>query len=180
MSYDDLLNIYQKNWQPLGFLNEQHRLEYLENGKKLLENYYNKNMPLKVLPLEIEKGFNLKIDGIKFYGRIDRIDPLEDGVEIIDYKTGTTKTQKDVDKDDQVGYYALGAVEALHLKPKKLTLYYVESGEKISTSRTEKDLEKKKEEIIETLEKIRAGNFEATPGNHCSYCDYKKIFPFAF
>ena len=180
MSYDDLLNIYQKNWQPLGFLNEQHRLEYLENGKKLLENYYNKNMPLKVLPLEIEKGFNLKIDGIKFYGRIDRIDPLEDGVEIIDYKTGTTKTQKDVDKDDQVGYYALGAVEALHLKPIKLTLYYVESGEKISTNRTEKDLEKKKEEIIETLEKIRAGNFEATPGNHCSYCDYKEICPFAF
>ena len=180
-TYDELIDIYTKNWQPLGFINEQHRMEYFENGRKLLEDYYRKNMPLKVKPLEIEKSFNIRINGIKFGGRIDRIDPLEDGgVEIIDYKTGGAKSQKDVDKDAQVAFYALGAIEALNLKPKKLTLYYVENGEKITTTRTEADLENKKKEIAETLEKIRSGDFESTPGMHCNWCDYKEICPFAY
>ncbi len=181
VAFSDLLKIYEDNWQPLGYLNEEHRTLYFENGKKLLDKYYAKHNNAKTAPLFLEKSFNLRIDGVKFYGRIDRIDPLADGgVEIIDYKTGNTKTQKEVDKDAQVAFYAMGASEALQLQPKKLTLYYVESGEQISTTRTSEQIEEKKTEILETVAKIKAGDFNPTPGKHCSFCDYNEICPYRF
>ena len=181
LSYEDLLSMYEHNWQPLGFLDADHRQKYFDNGKILLKNYYDQNIGNKVKPLEIEKSFNIRIDGIRFYGRIDRIDPLKDGgVEIIDYKTGATKTQKDVDKDDQVAFYALGASEALNLKPEKLTMYYVESGERISTTRTVKQLEDKKAEVVEVVQKIKSGAFDPNPGMQCEWCDYKNICPYVW
>jgi CRISPR/Cas system-associated exonuclease Cas4 (RecB family) len=56
----------------------------------------------------------------------------------------------------------------------------VESGEKISTTRTQKELNEKKEEVVEIVKKIKSGSFEATPGMHCNWCDYKDICPFAW
>jgi DNA helicase II / ATP-dependent DNA helicase PcrA len=181
ITLETLLKIYQKNWQPLGYLDQEHRDRQFEKGKELLTNYYDQNAGSKIKPLEIEKSFNIRIDGVRFYGRIDRIDPLENGaVEIIDYKTGNPKGQKEVDKDSQVAFYALGVKEALKLRPEKLSLYFVESGEKITTTRTEKDLEDKKEEVKEVLTQIKSGDFEATPGHHCEWCDYKEICPYAY
>ncbi len=179
VSLDELLKMYQLNWQPLGYENEEHRNLRFESGKELLKKYYERHKDDKQKPTEIEKAFNITLGGIRFYGRIDRIDPLDGGVEIIDYKTGTTKTQKDVDKDDQVAYYAIGAKEALGMEPKKLTYYYLESGERVSTTRTEKQLEDTKKEALELIDGIKKGDFGAKPGVHCSWCDYKDICPFA-
>ena len=179
VSLDELLKMYELNWQPLGYENEEHRNLRFESGKELLEKYYKRHKDDKQKPLEIEKSFNITLGGVRFYGRIDRIDPDNDGVEIIDYKTGSTKTQKDVDKDSQVAYYAIGTKEALGMEAKKLTYYYLESGERISTTRTEEQLEKTKKEAESLIDVIKNGDFTAKPGMHCSWCDYRNICPFA-
>lgn len=181
LDLQELLKIYEKNWHPLGYLDEKHREMRFKEGQKLLEGYYQRHQDDATKPLEIEKSFNIKLGGIKFFGRIDRIDPLEgDGVEIIDYKTGKPMTQKQVDKDDQVAYYAIAAKEALKLNPKKLTYYFLDAGEKISTTRNEEDLEKIKENTNKIITDIKKGNFEANPGMHCNWCDYQNICPFAY
>lgn len=181
ISKENLIAIYQKNWQPLGYMDEDHRKARFEKGKELLEKYYDKNIDLKLKHKALEKPFNIRIDGIRFYGRIDRIDEINNNsVEIIDYKTGTAKTQKDVDKDKQVALYAIAAKEALGFEPTKLTLYFLEADEKITTTRTDEDLLKVKEEIKESLENIKKGDFTAKPGMICNWCDYKDICPFAY
>ncbi|OGC46539.1 hypothetical protein A2V49_00645 [candidate division WWE3 bacterium RBG_19FT_COMBO_34_6] len=180
VSLSELLDIYEKNWQPLGYVDEDHRKIQFEEGKKLLEKYYEQNKNDKTIPFALEKTFNLKIDGIKFYGRIDRIDKLDSGVEIIDYKTGATKTQEDVNKDDQVAFYAIAAKEALNLEPKKLTYYFIESGTKISTTRSPEQLEQKKKDVTEVIGEIKKGKFDAKSGLHCNWCDYNNICPFAY
>lgn len=178
---DGLMEMYKRNWNPLGYIDVKHRNLRFESGKKLLEDYYKKNVKAKVRPLALEKPFNLKIGGIRFFGRIDRIDPLGgDGVEIIDYKTGSPKDQKYVDKDEQVTFYAMGVKEAFGMEPRKLSLYFVESGEKFSTTRSEEDFGVKKEEVQKVVDEIRSGNFQANPGMQCSWCDYKNICPFAY
>ena len=178
---DKLLEIYKNNWQPLGYLNEEHRQMRFKEGKELLKKYYEENKNKIFKHKGLEKNFNMKIDGIKFYGKIDRIDELADGgVEIIDYKTGQTKTQKDVDKDSQVAFYAIAAKEIFGLNVEKLTYYFLDSGEKISTTRTPKQLEEKKKEVVEVIGRMKSGNFEATPGMHCLWCDYKEICPYAY
>lgn len=181
VSLDGLLDIYKSKWQPLGFLNAEHRAEYFKNGERLLEKYWHNQQNSKVKPLELEKSFNVKIGGIKFFGRIDRIDPLPDGgVEIIDYKTGGAKTQKEVDADTQVAVYALAVKEAFGMDAKKLTYHYLEDDVKISTERTSEDLDQTKEDILETVTEIRKGSFVATPGMHCDWCEFKHICPFVY
>ncbi len=177
----ELLQMYEKNWQPLGYPDKKHREIRFESGKQLLAKYYENNKQLAVMPVALEQSFNIKIGGIKFFGRIDRIDPLADGgVEIIDYKTGQAKTQKEVDADDQVAFYAIAVKEALHLEPKKMSLYFVEQGEKVTTTRTQAQLEKKRADVVKVIKEMQSGNFEATPGKHCSWCDFRAICPFAF
>lgn len=199
VDFDDVLKMYEKNWQPLGYINEEHRKTRFESGKELLKNYYEKHSGEKIKPIALEKPFNIMLNGIRFYGRIDRIDPLKvsdkkskdkDGdksedkeskkVEIIDYKTGQKKSQRDVDKDLQVSLYALGVEQALKLDPAKMSLYFVEDGEKISTTRTDKQLEDAKKEVMKVVEKIKDGGFEATPGMHCNFCDFREICPFVW
>ena len=181
VTLDQLLEIYKNSWQPLGYLNEEHRQMRFREGEELLRKYYEENKHRKFKHKGLEKTFNMKIDGIKFYGKIDRIDELADGgVEIIDYKTGQTKNQKDVDKDSQVAFYAIAAKEVFGLNVEKLSYYFVDSGEKISTTRTPKQLEEKKKEVTEVIGRMKSGNFEATPGMHCLWCDYKEICPYAY
>lgn len=181
VSLDELLKMYKNNWQPVGYLDADHREIQFEAGKKLLEKYYAKNSVMKAKPLALEKSFNLWIDGTKFFGRIDRIDPLPGGgVEIIDYKTGQPKDQKEVDKDEQVGFYAIAAKEALGFMPEKLSMYFIESGEKISTTRTEVQLAEAKKEVSEVVKEIEAGKFGATPGMHCAWCAYREVCPYAY
>ena len=181
VSLEKLLELYENNWNPLGYADEEHRRLRFESGKDLLKKFWKDNKKLKNKPIALEKSFKLKIDGVPFIGKIDRIDPLEDGgVEIIDYKTGNVKDQKEVDKDDQVSFYAIAAREALGLNPKKLTLYFVETGEKVSTTRTDKQLEEKKRETKEVMQNIRDGKFQPNPGMHCKWCDYKDICPYAW
>ena len=185
VTLDELLQTYEKNWQPLGYKDPEHRQERFESGKKLLEKYYEKVRTEKPKYLDLEKSFNIKVDGIKFYGRIDRIDHVkgqpDNVVEIIDYKTGSPKSQKDVDKDMQVAIYAIAAKEALGYEPTALSLYFLEGdGKKITTTRTPRELEQTKEVLKEEIKKIKAGDFDANPGMHCNWCDFKSICPFAY
>ena len=178
---EELYSIYEKNWQPTGYLSEEHRKLRFESGKKLLEEYYKKHGEDKVKHLGLEKTFNLNFAGTKFTGKIDRIDELKNGgVEIVDYKTGTPKDQKAVDNDDQVTIYAIAAKKALGLNPKLLSLYFVEAGQKILTTRTEEQFKKTEEEVSEIVDEMKKGKFEATPGIHCAYCDYKNICPYSY
>lgn len=180
LTLENLLKIYDDNWQPIGYQSEEHRNKRYESGKKLLENYYNKHHKDNIKHVGLEKTFYLNLAGYKFTGKIDRLDQLEDGVEIIDYKTGGIKDQKEVDNDNQVTIYAIAAKESLGLNPKILSLYYVEHGEKLSTVRNESQLEKLTEEVEEIVNEMKEGNFEATPGMHCAFCDYRSICPHTF
>ena len=179
-SLEDLLKIYERNWIPLGYLDDKHRKLRFESGKELLTKYFEKNKDITSKHIGLEKSFNLDIEGIKLKGKIDRIDELPDGkIEIIDYKTGSIKTQKEVDQDTQMTIYTMAATEALKIKPDILSLYYVESGEKLSTKRTQKQVGAEKETIKDVVKGIKENSFEANPGKHCTWCDYKNICPFA-
>ena len=177
----DLLDMYERCWIDEWYPDDETRDEYKTRGTEIMKEYYRTLKENPPTPRFIEKGFTLKVDGILVKGRIDRIDDVEGGIEIVDYKTGAPKTKLDWDDRRQLVLYALAAEESFvpPLVVKKMTYYYLESNTAVSFEPTDKDKEKLKLQIKESMEKIRTSTFQATPGPQCQYCDFKDICPYA-
>ncbi len=113
-------------------------------------------------------------------GSIDRIDRLPSGrVEVIDYKTGRISSQKDVHESLQLSIYALACRDALGLgTPERVTLYFTESATRMSTTRTDEQLDAARADILARTARIRSGDFAATPSaDACRYCDFARMCP---
>ncbi|MCD6442237.1 PD-(D/E)XK nuclease family protein, partial [bacterium] len=153
---------------------------YKEKGKRILKNFYEdfiKNPP-QVIGVEQSFAFKLKEYWIK--GKIDRIDILDGGLELIDYKTGNPKKDGKLTAEDkeQLLIYQLASqsLNSLFQKPvNRLTYYYLENGQKVSFSAKPKELEKMQEKLIRTIEQIKKSDFAPNPSQLCKYCDFYNI-----
>ncbi len=183
LSFKDLLNIYNEEWIDAWFDDEKHKEEYRKKGKKVLKKFYNdfigKDFCVMFMQNEpaLERNFNINLRGNKFIGAIDRIDEIEGGAEIIDYKTGTAKKSLGTDERFQLEIYNLVAVKSFDIRPKKLTFYYLEEGLHTSFEPKGKSLEKTEEKMLSIIERIKRSKFRPTAGWHCKFCDYKDICP---
>lgn len=196
ISFNNLEQLLEKNWISYGYESREHEAELKEKGRQMLLNFYQKEFGDKnsitgdgsnsdelknsiiTLPYFLEKPFNLKIGDHWISGRIDRIDKLADGsYELIDYKTGNPKDQKHADKSLQLSLYALAARDVLKIPVSKLSFYYLENCQKISTTRDQADLEALESEIQNLITEIQNSDFPPTPGFQCSFCDYRMICP---
>ena len=87
------------------------------------------------------------------------------GIEVLDYKTGNPKNQPKVAENLQLTIYALACRDALGLgTPERVTLYFTESAQRMSTVRSEEELDAAREVITGIVGRIRAGEFTASPG----------------
>ena len=179
LSLEDLLALYQHHFIHAGYESVDHKNERYEKGKEYLKNYFQTHTKIFGTPIKLEESFSLKISGTTIIGKIDRIDKTAGGYELIDYKTGSTKDQKKVDTDEQLSIYALAAKEALKIEIASLALYFIESNEKIVTTRTEKQLKKIKQKLEKQVRQIQQSTYQPKPGNPfpCRYCEYRQMCP---
>ena len=175
-----LLEIYQEFWQADGYDNKQERDDYQRRGKEVLKKFwteYKATPPQEILFLEKKFSFRLGENIIK--GTIDRIDKLADGtLEIIDYKTGKTKTKLIFEDKRQLILYQLFIEEFLKVKVSLLTYHYLESGEKNSFVASDKEIERLRLEVIKEIAEIKKCQFDPRPSMKCDFCDYKTICEF--
>lgn len=174
----NILKTYKKSFIEEGYLNKKHKQEFYKKGESYLLGFLKNGYNPKVKTISLEEKFTLKIDKeFKVGGTIDRIDELGGGrYEIIDYKTGANiPTQKDVDKDMQLSFYALAVSTIYNVKPEdiKLSLYYLDTQEKITTTRTTKDLNNLKKEILEIKKEIENSDFKCNNNYFCQQgCEF--------
>jgi DNA helicase-2/ATP-dependent DNA helicase PcrA len=181
----DLLKIYEEEWIDDWYENSHHKEEYREKGKQILKDFHAKIKKETPQVAYLEQGFNLKIQDpntrqvYSFFGVIDRIDSLNgEKVEVIDYKTGSVKGEKTLEKD-QLLIYQIAAQEVFKLQPKKLTFYYLNENKPVSFLGSDEELEKMKKKILDFIGKVKESDFRATPSPHnCKYCDYRNICEF--
>ena len=184
----------ERGWEPTAFADSQAAAHYAGRAGPVLRRFFERELRSPAEALVFEQPFLLELDPgndgapIRFKGVIDRIDRHPDGsIEVIDYKTGRARTQRDVDEDEQLSAYALalrsGAVtdplsgEPLP-SPSRLTLYFAESDLALSTTRTDQQLDAFRDRLVAIAMRIRSGDFAANPEyRRCGRCDYRGICP---
>ena len=132
-------------------------------------------------PLLLEQPFSLRVDGLRLTGRIDRVDRHPDGsYEVIDYKTGSAKRAAELQRDLQLGVYALAAREVFRFDPLSLSYYYLETSERVTVEKPQERLEEDRQTIVKVAEGIRAELFVARPDRKkCGGCDFRQLCPSA-
>ncbi|MBI4232171.1 ATP-dependent helicase, partial [Candidatus Peregrinibacteria bacterium] len=177
-SFELLTELYEKNWISYGYENMDHEEKRKEKGLELLKIFFEKNSSPWIVPAFLERPFNIRVGEYFINGRIDRIDLLADGTyEVWDYKTGSKPSYINLGKDLQLSIYALAARDILKIKVSKLSLYYLNDNEKISTSRTDADLDFLAAELTDLIREMQNSKFAPTPGFHCGFCDFRIICP---
>jgi DNA helicase-2/ATP-dependent DNA helicase PcrA len=184
--YEDMEEFYLKAWRAAGFEDAYQEQTYRKAGLEQLREFVLRHESIDVPAdrVRAEEHFLLDMGECLLEGRIDQINPVvargraeDSAVELIDYKTGRPKSQKDADKSLQLSIYALAARDGLNLRPVKLTFYNLTSNQPVSTTRTTSDLKQAAETIREVAGEIRGSNFAPTPGFACKWCDYVPICP---
>lgn len=192
---DEIINFFRNLWDnKTGIkLNPEENNAYREEGISILKNFYRLNQPWNFSVLDLESKFEVILDDSEtgenhiLAGKIDRIDKIadENHYEIIDYKTSRRMpSQADLDKDLQMAIYHLGLVKRWpHVQSEKikLSLYFLKHGEKITTSRSSEDLEKTKNNVLNSIREIQnrisKNDFPAYPTVLCGWCGYKPQCP---
>ena len=184
MELGDLLETFRQAFDPQGFLDGKHQEERLRVGQEALIQFFNDENKRDSRPLYIEKDFSFMLETNKVSGRFDRVDMEEGGAVIMDFKTSQIKTQKEADKrvreSLQLALYALAYKNIFGKPPKKVALYFLESGILGSREVAQEDLEEAEEKIKTVASGIRQQSYQAAPAYMaCTYCAYNQICPFA-
>lgn len=178
-----LMSALDASWVNEGYSNKKHRDAAFSKAEKYLLNYFKKQFSKSTKTIAIEQPFVVNLKSLKIGGKIDRIDDLGDGViEIIDYKTGDkVPTQKEVDRNMQLAFYAIAASQVPEfpfqkpLKKIKLSLYYFSEDIKITTTRTAAQVKEAINKIYKVREEIESSDFICSGNYFCRNCEYKQF-----
>lgn len=177
-----LLNELKNEWINEGYLNKKHENERFEEAKKILTTYFNEKINPKNIPIGLELPINFTLkNGVKVFGKIDRIDETKDGIEIIDYKTGQDNPKAESAHKLQLAIYALAATrikdDLLNRNPEEITLslHFLEGNSIKSMKFTDDDLKSREEELINQIHEIEKSDFACSKNVLCLNCEYKML-----
>ena len=178
-SAEQSVGLFSQLMDETPFDDDHQRELYLAKGRAEVAEFValrKDQTPPKILATE--RTFDIKIGETRVTGRIDRMDDLGDNrVRIVDYKTGVPKDQDKADKSLQLSIYALAAQVAWGHHAEKLVLYNLGDQSEIETTRKTVEIEAARAKITEVAASIAAGDFQAKPGRHCDWCDYRELCP---
>ncbi len=166
-------------------MDEKWQFINLEEALPLIKIFFHRNKNKYSEKSLTEKWLEIKLENLTFKGIADRIDFNNDGIEIIDYKTGKTEIKPRY-RNWQLGFYALAS--KLLGSPKRLILETLQketpiefvldeqgNAKEIHSQRTFFNLNEVKQELIETAKKIldcRKNSFSPCPiEKNCTFCD---------
>ena len=184
MTLEEMVQLFEKSWSSEGFISREHeKLRFLA-GKEALAQFFKRHENDTQLPLYIEKEFSFIWKKNRIIGRWDRVDQTDAGIEILDYKSSAVREQEKADKRAkeslQLAIYAIAYHDIYHEYPRRVKLYFLESGLVGGVEFQQMILDKTLEKIKCASEGIRKRNYDATPSfMSCRYCAFANICPAA-
>jgi len=159
---------------------------YKKMGIKFIKDYYDRMKPFEqitILGLETQDRMTLP-DGNQWHIRIDKLGcDDEENYYVCDYKTNSRmKDQEEADEDRQLAMYSIWVKNKFKdAKSVKLVWHMLAFNKDAVSERTEEQLEKLQEEVINIIKEIEKSteedNFPRNQTALCSYCVYKEQCP---
>lgn len=152
-------------------------------GWHILQNYYQCFVipkPIARRPIAVEGQIqgHLFTGGLEFTltGRYDRLDAVDDGLELIDYKSVKDLKLPDAETIDlQLGLYNLALQQHYGSSLRRLSLIFLRQGEKVSFEVTPLHHEAVKTLIGNLATQLRAEQaWSPQPGSQCDRCSYTR------
>lgn len=175
-------NLLKKDWENFGYENKKHQKERYNQAEKIITNFYKTECHPPIKPLGIEQVFSFTLkNGVKVFGKMDRIDKKEKGIEIIDYKTGADNPKADSAHKLQLAIYALAATKindpVFNRKPEDITLtiHFLEGNTRKSMNFKKEDLDNLENELTTKIEEIEKSNFKCSGSILCKNCEFKML-----
>ncbi len=182
LSLQELGDLLKREWQSDGYNSKAYEKERFTQGQRLLEEFYSKECQPPIVPLALEMPFNFTLkNGVKIFGKIDRIDKTDNGIEIIDYKTGEDNPKAEKSHRLQLAIYALAATRVkdpiLDKKPEEitLTLHFLEGNTKKTMTFKKEDLDEFENNLLEDIKEIEESNFQCSKNVLCVNCEYRLL-----
>jgi DNA helicase-2/ATP-dependent DNA helicase PcrA len=178
-SLERLMSLFNVAWRRSGFGGTDDELQYRERAIEALRRYHERAIASAASPRWVERKFDFRVGPHHLRGRVDRVDELPDGgYELIDYKTGSPKPERELESDIQLAIYRLAAREAWRLDGAAGSYWYVLDDEKVAVGGSPDDLERVESTVLEVGEGILDQDFEPRPSPQiCSWCDFRLICP---
>lgn len=182
---EEILKLYEDNWIDDWYESKKQKEEYRKKGKEILKNFYDQHKDNWPQVVSLEQGVNLKLEGQRIYGKVDRIDDLGGNeIRVVDYKTGRPKEEGKITLEDkeQLIIYKLAVEQATNQKARELQFYYLDNNSEINFSCEAKDIEVVKKKLVDKIRAIETAcqnnEFPPAPGELCKYCDFSDICEF--
>jgi DNA helicase-2/ATP-dependent DNA helicase PcrA len=181
IEWEDVKKIYEESFIDDWYPNLETKDKYYQKGLLSLKNFFSDWQAKPILAEDLEQGFTFKIDkDHSLRGAIDRIDKKDDGFRLVDYKTGSPKETLRAEDKEQLLIYQMAATEVLGLKVNELVFYYFDNNKELSFLGNDKEIEKLRNKISQTIDDIKKGEFPPKPSKEtCKWCDFKNICDFA-
>ena len=178
-SLDALMSLFAAAWRRSGFGDSDDELQFRERALEALRRYHARASASLASPRWVERKFDFRVGRHHLRGRVDRVDELPGGgYELIDYKTGDPKPERELESDVQLAIYRLAAREAWDLEAASGSYWYVLADEKVAVGGSPDERERVEGVVLEVGEGILGQDFEPRPSPEiCSWCDFRLICP---
>jgi putative RecB family exonuclease len=191
LSLEELLAYFDRLWSEkwndrILIVRKDYSAEnYRRMGKRFLGDYYRRYAPFeqgRVIGLETQETVALdEKAAVRFHVRIDRLVDMGDGLyEVHDYKTSSTlPDQETLDRDLQLGAYSLWVRRRFpDFMRVRLVWHFLAFDKEMESWRTDKDLEKVRQELLEKIGALEAATeFPPRASALCDWCLYRSLCP---
>ena len=183
-THEKIQKVILEVWDQDKFDNSYQSNEYMREAITIVWDYVRFNSPNSSIEHYFEEPISINSKGETLYGKIDRIDKMEDGsIRILDYKTSKLKRSTGyLKKDIQLALYSL-LVKKSNIQefngntPNVCSLEYIRDYEdsSVEVSFEESDLITLEYRIQKIINSIKDNDFTPQKNANCYFCTYKKL-----
>ena len=163
--------LYRK---PGTFASIDQEIEFGQGALALMSSFAA-NFDTTIEPLAREQWVSTRLpNGIELFGKIDRVDPFEDGIAVIDYKTGRRQIEpEDLPGEPAAQVYLLAAEAEYRLPVRCVRYLYLQTGDDVRWYPEREDVPTIADRLVALTTSIKeATAFPASPGEHCRWCPF--------